>query len=216
MAGDDGEQRHVPHHLGVDDAKADEVQLRAEQVPAEAQRVRRQRYQVLARHRQKGEVVGEMVGDGDRHQGQHEVAGHAQQWQGRLAVAGAAAGDQRAKQQEHQQEQGRHQQQGGRGDPCQRARRRGEDGVDDVVPRLRFHHAVETDGGQHQDHQHQAGGTHGFHRQQARRVRTHVAGAVAECHGREAGQQAEDYAEHFRIAQPGGAAEQRHARPRAG
>jgi hypothetical protein len=67
MTDDDRNHGVVPNELGADDADIDATARRSEQVPADPEGVGGEGDDLLARDQQVGEIVCQMVGDGDRH-----------------------------------------------------------------------------------------------------------------------------------------------------
>ena len=64
---DDGDHRQEPDEARVHDRYVDQIVLGIEKVPAEPERIGDQRDDELAGDQQVGEIVGQVVGDGDRH-----------------------------------------------------------------------------------------------------------------------------------------------------
>ena len=63
----------VPGKTRPDDADVGAVAGGSKQIPAETERVRRERHDVLPLHQQEGQVVGDMIADGDRDQREREA-----------------------------------------------------------------------------------------------------------------------------------------------
>src|SRR5215510_10531662 len=76
MPADDGAKREVPREAGSDQGNVHAIAGRAEQVPAAPERVREKRDNVLPLDQEEHEVVGNMIADGNWHQGQCECARH--------------------------------------------------------------------------------------------------------------------------------------------
>ena len=74
VAQEDRRHRGVPGKARVDDRDIDPVAGRPEQIPAEAERVRDKRNDVLALDQQEGEVMREVIADGDGNQREGEAA----------------------------------------------------------------------------------------------------------------------------------------------
>ena len=76
VADDDGYDGGVPSEAGADDRDVDPVVRRAQDVPAEAERIGGQGNDVLPLDQDEGEVVGQMIGDGDGNEREGERPRH--------------------------------------------------------------------------------------------------------------------------------------------
>ncbi|MBI2979086.1 MAG: hypothetical protein HYY38_09790, partial [Rhodospirillales bacterium] len=72
VADDDGGDHRVPGELGADDGDIDPVAGAAEHVPAGPERIGGERDYVLALDQEEGQVMRQMIGDGDRYQRRRE------------------------------------------------------------------------------------------------------------------------------------------------
>ena len=75
MPQDNRRYRQIPDELSGDDPDVHFVVCRAEQVPAPAERIGDERDDELARQQEVGKIVGNVIGDRNRHQCQDKIAG---------------------------------------------------------------------------------------------------------------------------------------------
>ena len=90
---DDRDDGRVPHRAGAHDPDVRPVARGAEEIPAEAEGIRREPDQELALDQEIREVVRQVIRDGDRHQGEHEEPGHGARRELIVAHPGHPAGE---------------------------------------------------------------------------------------------------------------------------
>ena len=90
---DDRDDGRVPDRAGAHDPDVRPVPRGAEEIPAEAEGIRREPDQELALDQEIREVVRQVIRDGDRHQREHEEPGHGARRELIVAHPGHPAGE---------------------------------------------------------------------------------------------------------------------------
>jgi hypothetical protein len=216
VAHDDRSDGGVPREARADQADVDAVARGPEEIPAESERVGQQRNDVLSLGQQVTQVVREMVGDRDRHQGEGEDA--------RDLPRRPASGNDPAHERAHR-DVSAEEQQPERAEPdgpdhdrhgFAQAWHESDDAAFERDPFRRGEHAVVENGGENQQHEsgHRGRDSPAVREPRAIGAEEQPMPSRSGFDRSEAGEDAEDDGEELAVAQPCFAPVDRHASPR--